>query len=75
MNWEKDLADLIVFTKEEGLDPDRFHSFCMHWFGKQKEEFKKVVKDIDFYSIGNNPALLGKKLVDVKDILKAIEKL
>ena len=25
--WEKDLLDLLEFTKKEVIDPDRFHSF------------------------------------------------
>lgn len=37
-----------------------------------KEDIIKEIEGIDYYSVGNSPDLIGKKLVDLDEIIKSI---
>jgi len=70
-NWEKQLADLCKFTKEEGFDPDRFYSLIQTLLDKQREEIKKKVDNLYMHT---NPFKKGDETNFYKNIIKDLNK-
>ena len=65
-NWEKELADLCKFTKEEGFDPDRFYSLTQNLLDKQREEIIKLMANTPYMS----PRALETLIIKIKTLNK-----